>query len=466
MAEYHIRNWRLCVLRVRLDLSQTNPVVVVTLVSFEDEEPRGLWQQRYDPRDFGIPPDGAPTTLRLPPALGELVASSFWTNLSRETALWLRLMPPYGYLGAAPWESELIPLIDRPLLRVPDRMPAAADFGTRWTAVVALAARPGSNWAPEYVIGFLDQLRSQVGDLLDVHVFADALTAAGVADLRAPEDWWHLHDPHTVPRPGTARPARWSDWIRTGLEGHAVRALHVVTDAVFDGELPMLLVPADPMDPDPARAGYVQIESALRLADTIGAATLSFGSPPDNISDAATRMLADDLGQRRPGPTLYSSIADDPIGSALASTHAYLADPQTNRLPVSQSQFLYAQPEHVVASLVNAWPTAGRAITSRGDEVLPSMPAAPPMPGRPDVRMSPPQPSALPTAVPDGVELEPEDPLTREVPAWVAAGYGFLKAAYHRASLDQQAGAVDAAYVQGVTEAIDDLHALIDRETP
>lgn len=466
MAEYHISRWRLCVLRVRLDFSLTTPVVVVALVSFEKEKPRELWQQRYDPQDFGIPPDGAPSALRLPAEIGERVDASFRTDLSSETALWLRLMPPYGYLGAAPWERELIPILDRPLLRVPDRMPAAADFGTRWTAVVALSARPGSAWAADYLIDFLDQLRSQVGDSLDVNIFTDALTADAVAAARTPEDWWHLHDPNAQPRPAAGRPARWSEWIRAGLEGHAVRALHLVTDAVFDGDRAMLLVPADPMDPDPARAGYVQIDSALRLADTIGAATLSFGSPPDNISDVATRILADDLGQRRPGPTIYSSIAQDPDGSALASTHAYLADPVDHTLPVSHSQFLYAQPEHVLQSLVHAWPTAADATTSRGDEMLPSMPVAPPMPGRPDAKMSPPRPGELPAAVPDGLDLEPVDPLTREVPAWVVSAYRFLGTAYLRASRDQQAGAVDTAYLRGVTETIDDLRALIDRETP
>lgn len=446
MAEFNIERWRLSVLRVRLDLSPRTPRVAVSLTAFEDDRPRTLWTLDLDLGAFGVPLVGVPDRLGVPPELVHAVEDSFDADLPRETALWLRLTSPYGYLGAVPWEEALVPVLQRPVLRVPDRLPVAADFGPVWTAVVAVCADGGSDWAAPYIDLLLSALHHQVPGRLRVHVFADADTTARLEEN--PHDgmgaWWRLHDPRKRTRTATSTP--WSDWIRSGLQGRAVRSLHVVTGAGFDGDEPMLLV-----SPDPGTShlgpGLVPVDAVVRLTDSVGAATLSFGSPPDNPSDIATRMIADALGQGRAGPTLCSSLLHDRDGWALAGAHAYLADNDHVRpLPWHESMFLYVQPEQVRDRLAQDWPESPPTVTvSTGEQLL--LPGAPPV------------------ATPDGwaeAEEAAEGPQR-----WVAATHRYLESQWAQLAKSARTGrepsdapeSLGVAYDRGAAEALIELEA-------
>jgi hypothetical protein len=170
----------------------------------------------------------------------------------------------------------------------------------------------------------------------------------------------------------------WADWISTGLAGRAVRALHVALDAVWDVEAPLLALSPDPSKPqDTDACAFVAADDIRRLADAVGAATLSLGSPPDVTSDAAMRMIADSIGQQRPGATIHSSIEDDPHGAALARLHGFLAGHSRGRLPRDRSLFAYLQPEQVQTSLATAWPqppptAQPDALPAAEDDLLPA----------------------------------------------------------------------------------------------
>ena len=389
MAERLIERWRLAVLRVRLDVSRAAPVVEAELVGYQDGSPRTFWQQGYHPAAFGLP-DGtlAPTTLYVPPDLQHAVAEFVGGNGRHDVALWLRLVPPYGYLGAVPWEEDLVAATGAPVLRVPDRLPVAADPGQVWSVAIAISAQPGSNWAAPYVTAWTRALRDVVDTRIEVDVFADAATylevRAAVEESGQQASEVHVHDPFnarpayyersassltsqsrvqrrsaglqsSAPQPGLL----WQDWITAGLAGRAVRALHVIADAVFDGDRPLLAVSPDPVLPsDSSSCAYVSKEDVRGLADVVGAAALSFGSPPGNSSDVATRVIADTVGQQRPGATLYSSIRQDQSGYALAQAHAFIAssEPGWEPIPRHPSLFAYLQPESVKGSLQEPWP--------------------------------------------------------------------------------------------------------------
>jgi hypothetical protein len=382
MAELLIEQWRLAVLRVRLDLSARESMVATELVGYPQGRRELIWERSYPCEGFGLAyTTRPPTRLSVPDELREDVRRSLLEDFGGEAALWLRLVPPYGYLGAVPWEEALVPVINRPLLRVPDRLPVAADPGQAWTVAIAVNATPGSRWAAPYLVDLLTALRNRVQVPVDVHVFADAETHSELAaDLG---DAVHLHDPAVAERANRERSARavgqfraerrglrtaapppssgvvWADWIATGLAGQAVRALHVVSDAVFDVDRPLLAISPDPGKPTDRRyCAWVSPDNIRLVADAIGAAALSFGSPPLNPSDVATRMIADEVGLQRQGPTLYSSIRLDPHGEALARAHAYLANPPGSEpIPQHPSLFAYLQPEHIRASLRDPWPT-------------------------------------------------------------------------------------------------------------
>lgn len=468
MAEAIIRKWRLAVLRVELDLSSREPRVVTTLVGYPVGIPATLWSESFPAQAFGIPVHGPPGQLQVPDRLMWRVAASLREDLPDETALWLRLVPPYGYLGGAPWEEVLVPHVNRPVLRVPDRFPVAADFGDAWTAAIAIHARPDNTWAASYIRDLTNALRDHVGGTLAVHVFADADTRMGLLDPGDPiEPWVHLHDPSTAREALRSREAgrtaltssslttrppigrAWSDWIAAGLAGRAVRSLHVVTDAAFDGDEPMLVVSADPNQSSPLKeCSYVAVDGLLRLTASLGATTLSMGSPPDNLSDVATRMIVDHVGQGRPGPTIYSSIKADPHADAIASMHAYLADRTGDReLPWHRSLFAYVQPENVRDSLLEGWPEISERSTVSGDEVLPSI--------------------KLPTKYRPAAAASAYEQL-EDVPAWVAASHAYLGSEYAKLarSADPIAkSVVRNAYDRGAAEALDKLRAIIEKHS-
>ena len=162
----------------------------------------------------------------------------------------------------------------------------------------------------------------------------------------------------SAPQPGLL----WRDWIAAGLAGRAVRALHVVADAIFDVDRPLLAV-SDPGQPaDRSNCAYVAPDDVRLLADLIGAAALSFGSPPDNSSDIATRVMADAVELQRPGATLYSSMRLDPAGDPLANAYAFIAnnEPGLVTRPRDPSLFAYLQPESVKIRCRSPGPTRSR----------------------------------------------------------------------------------------------------------
>ncbi|MCC9711836.1 hypothetical protein E4N62_45485 [Streptomyces sp. MNU76] len=93
-----------------------------------------------------------------------------------------------------------------------------------------------------------------------------------------------------------------------------------------------------------------------RLADGIGASVLSLGSPPDDAYDVATRLLADGLGRRRSGPTLYSSVWEDPGAWGLSEAQASLVWGDVPPVPPDGSLFVYVQPQLAESRLPESWP--------------------------------------------------------------------------------------------------------------
>lgn len=465
MGDFLIQQWRLSVLRIQLDLSSSSePGVDIQLVAYEGSQPHTLWQQHHPAADFGIPSTGLPRTLQLPNDLIQAINHSFNDQLNSETALWLRLVPPYGFLGAVPWEDELVPILNRPVLRVPDRLPTPAEFGTRWTAVVALAAPTHTDWrADNYIESFANALDTWVPGVLELHVFADAATSEALSPRSSTAINWLLHTAPTSPK------TSWTDWIHAALGGRSARSLHVVTEAAFDGELPTLLLDSRPTHQSgPPR--FVPVDAIVKLADNLGATTLSFGSPPDNWSALATRMLADGVGITRSGPTIFSDIDRDPHGELLARTYAYLAPDRPDvPIPFGGSLSVYLQPEYLQADLAEAWPQPEARTRSAGDEILPWMPA----PDLPEEYIGSLVSRIGSTEVPQsrrgwsGVESVPSTRLAdeREVPAWVASSEQYLTNCWSQLARTTSPAAESdefhSAYQAGAAEALQQLDDLV-----
>lgn len=458
MAEYLIETWRLSVLRVRLEVALEQPSVHSDLTVYEGDAPRRLWTRVDALEAFGLARDGvAPSRLTVPPALGEAVADGLNRRLERKAALWLRLVPPYGYLGGVPWERALVAATDLPVLRVPDRLPVATDAGRSWTVALVVNAVEDPAWSAGHALRLAAVLRDRMS--AEVDLFADADTARLVhAAGGGPPGWLRVHDPAAAAPARARRRAaprgrtRWADWIVEGLGRRAVRAFHAVSPAVFDGEQPLMALPPDPGAPGGwDHCVFVTAEDVQRLADRVGAGLISFGSPPGNRSDTATRVMADALGQRRPGPTIYCDAGDDPDGEALAWAHAFAAD-ATGETPVPRtpSLFAYLQPEHVQANLAHSWPeaaAAGPPTSPVAEEApLPAAPAAGAL-ASPDARAS-----ILRT-------FAAED----HVPTWVAASERFVDRAVADLVTRGPAPGAGGAYDAGSAQALADLRDLVAR---
>jgi hypothetical protein len=327
-----------------------------------------------------------------------------------------------------------------------------------------------SNWAASYVRSLLGRLKATVPAQVEVDVFADAGTFAALRRRGSPGSWVHIHHPKHAEELSSSRSTRaaefegrsdrsagyagpssgeaWSDWIAAGLAGQAVRALHVVLDGAFDIDRPRLVMSAEPNLPARSKYAFVTDEDIVRLADAIGAPTLSFGSPPRNPADLATRMIADSVGQRRPGATIYSSISQDPDGDALAKAHAFLVD-RSGYLPIpyDPSLFTFVQPEQIQSSLREAWPEPSNAPASAGRDPLPP-------------------PITLPGYEAHS-DLENMYIAAPAVPTWVAASDRYLGNQW--AGLAKSAESpgptakIKGAYDRGAAEALGELGSIVAR---
>lgn len=454
MAQSLIRKWRLATLQVRLDLSEGDTAVLAEALAYGDEsadDATTLWRARYPLSSFGLKGTKNPKRLVVPEDLGDAVDAALRSE--RLSRLWLRLIPPYGYLGAAPWESASA----LPMVRVPDRLPAPAELGRVWRTVLVVSAAPGSSWAAPYIESFARHLDKLIDGPCEIDVFADNGTVSALKRLPLYEGV-RVHNPSDAKVAVKTRASRvkssarvaavsgqlWSAWIAEGLRGQAVRAVHVVLDGAFDENRPLLTMHPDPEKPA-SRAGsaFVTGDEVLALADAVGADVLSFGSPPKNPTDVATRMIADGVGQKRAGTTLYSALSTDPDGRVLAEAHAAIKN-RTGSWLRNPSLFAYVQPELVENSTAPArrMSVATKGLSSVDYESL-------------AVNLEP-------NATLEGIYRDSES-----VPSWVASADRYLGSQVaglvRQSDSDVPTAHIKGAYNKGAADALDMLRDIVDR---
>ncbi|MGV1003732.1 MAG: hypothetical protein ACOYEV_02975 [Candidatus Nanopelagicales bacterium] len=446
MAELLIEQWELSVLRVMLDVSE-QPVVRCTLSSYLRGRPRQLWSRAESLESFGLADlstRSVPSALEVPGGLREAVLETLHNELQGRAALWLRIVPPSGFLGAVPWETALLPAADVPVLRVPDRLPIPADSGGASRVAMLVNAEPGQEWGAAHVLGFTEALSNSwrdqgLGDL-EVDAFCDAGTAkllASPAAELAPTVRVHRPRPEQSSRSSSPFDS-WKQWMTSGLKGRSVRVLHVASAAGMDLDVPWLSISRDPGCPDElASCGYAAAEQVRRLADALGAPVLSFASPPGNPADLATRLMADSSGVVRSGPTVYVDLGSGSAEPELARLLALLASPghgPDGTLPRSPRLFAYLQPEQVAGYLAE-----------------------------------PPPPLTMPADVPKSLLAagnSAERSAVGEMPGWVATSERFVDtqvSALIRGSAGARSVETKVAYDKGLATALADVRAMISR---
>lgn len=481
MADQIMWRWKLAALHVALDLSQDEPQVRSRLAGFVDGQEHTFWERADRLADFGLDVSAdVQKRLRMPTGLSRAVEDTMGAELRAESALWLRLEPPYGYLGAAPWE-QLGDRIRIPVIRVPDHLPVSARLGRIHRIALIVTQPPRARWGGDHARALAEALDQRIPGV-SIELFPDAGTAALVRKEPLPASVT-LHDPALAPAhavrivrgPRSVPGLRslesdddprllWMEWITGELADRAVSAVHVAAVGVPSAERSMLSVAGHPGAGAGDVRGAVDADDLWFMADMLGASTVSIAAPESRAVDVGARMVADRLGQLRPGPTVFSSIRQDPDALALADIHAFLASRDERQLPSDPSWFGYLQPEAIIDALDAPEP--------QPDEVGSEAPVlrAILLPGIPASSASrPPTAAAAPPPGFSGSEESPPDSSgsfadAAEVPRWAASASRFIETRqaemFARASDD---GPDFQAHESATTQALADIQSLVQQ---
>jgi hypothetical protein len=277
--------------------------------------------------------------------------------------LWLHLVKPYGVLGAIPWERDLVPALERPLLRLPDALPQASrSTSTLSVAVVATAPAPEGP-PPALLLGLpvTQALDKALAGRMRLQIFADT-GARQVVESQLRQHGFanvEVHAPTQGPpgpqsggfRTGDLR-SGWLRWVRDTLAGHPVDAVHFLVHGNDLGTRGAILTPLEATAERelPVSVEAAEIESFLTQ---VGALVAGFTRLSDNWSDHGLRLVTDELGSRRAGPVLLHYPAHDDGLTALEAAYRFLASPLPTMPPSSPSLVLYAQPRQVAQEVAH-----------------------------------------------------------------------------------------------------------------
>lgn len=342
------REYSLPVVAVRLTMEESTPCVQLQLLVNVERQPevhdeRIVWLTEFG---YGATTKSVDGGLSVPHGIAEWVGGWARAQLTDNDPLWLHLVKPYGTLGAVPWERDLQPAVDRPLLRLPDVLPDPEQSTTTYDLVFVATSPSGvpSAETPDVLaaIARIENIR--------LHVFSDTHADAHLREIVAATGGatMYHYDPNTVESSTYTSGLRnpWFRWIKHSLAGRSVDAVHFVVHGAQLGPQGAVMLRYQPDDhtasPTMAQAG----ELAAFLTQ-VGALTVGFTRPSDNYSDYGLRRVVDDLGAMRAGPVLLHSPAAAAETAELTVCYRFLADFRPAEAPSNPNVLLYAQPRHV-----------------------------------------------------------------------------------------------------------------------
>jgi hypothetical protein len=352
------REHSLPVVAARLVQGADGPAVQLDLVVNEDGQPSIEGSQTLSLQEYvGRAGSSHELQLAVPASMVQFVSS--WANdvMDPDRTLWLHLLKPYGVLGAVPWERDLVPVLQRPVLRLPDVLPSPSRSTTRFTVAVVATAPEPEGPPPGLTLGIpvASALDKAFPGGMRLHVFADAaarstledeLRARGHADVEV-----HAPDGRAVRRSQGGRVDQlrngWLRWVRDALAGRPVDIVHFLVHGNSLGTRGAILTPLEATE---AREVPVSVEASEIdvFLTQVGALIAGFTRLPDNWSDHGLRQVTDELGAHRAGPVLLHDPQEDQELAALEQSYRFLTHDGPSVPPVSPSLALYAQPRQVI----------------------------------------------------------------------------------------------------------------------
>ncbi len=369
MAEQLQRQWDLTVLRITLDASPVSPVVECQLALNVGgvRVVRGSWSAAL--ADFGKVGAGTVSpVLNVPPDLAIQIVGAVEAldrERNRDLIVWLQLVPPFGYLGAVPWEEALQPRLGLPILRLPDVLPGPTVSRHPIQIVVCdLSTTEKGDPKPLQITAIGTAMREVAARVpVRVHLFVRHNRRRAVrAELK---NFGLDVVAHRPPRHPTLSEDEvlsapvWLKWIRDTMRLHDVDALHLVCGSTFDPERSWLDFGEFTLRSRAPRPWAFKQEVSLQqrltatdvlsFAQAIGTGIVTFSSPNGQATDTGLRMVADTVGARLVGAVACHSGSKDPEGHALTDAYRFLlAEPHLGiGPPASPALMLYCQPQRV-----------------------------------------------------------------------------------------------------------------------
>jgi hypothetical protein len=380
MAEFLKRLYDLLDLKVTLDTSGREPVVVCELEATSTGVTRRVNCWTFPPAAFGLSESqdmgrsrAAATPFRLPDQFAEQLREQLaGVGVSGAPGvwgpLWLHLARPYGYLGLVPWAQLLREKgISMPILRLPEFVVRPPRETPSTLDVLLWASTPAAK--PEFdLLGYLGtvvrQAPKEVPRRVTFHVFTDAQWYGELRQRWQAEnllgDSVILYDPADasgLPVPPREVPTTdpsgsvenpWFLWMHKALQGRSVDVVHFVGHGYFSRECPALAVAEGPLrNRDEEQARFIRPAQLNTFLTLVGAWVFACSSPEHNFSELGLRHLANTLAQLRPGAVLFHDLSRDPQGTELEQVYRFLFSPPPQSPGAWSSLFLYCQPYQV-----------------------------------------------------------------------------------------------------------------------
>ena len=192
----------------------------------------------------------------------------------------------------------------------------------------------------------------------ELHVFADLEAFNALRDLSAPAG--HVvvvHDPRGCDAQGgtdievrgtdgqLASP--WLKWMRAELGGEALDLVHFVCPGFFRGDRGALALARSPGHNEDSRwSHFIGTDEVIAFLDLVGAWSVGFSPPYENVWAIGLRLLADRLAWQRPGPLF---VHDSQNGSPddLAGVYRFLFALGEQEPPTTPNVSLYSHPRRM-----------------------------------------------------------------------------------------------------------------------
>ena len=370
MAMLLKRDYELLSLRVglRADVERTNVRCVLERGQRGDIVEIEQWT--LSPEEFGLPERLGRRSLasgfHVPASLVSAIADAVRDQSTPDNVLWLHLQRPFGYLGMVPWEM-LSAAINRPVLRLPDVLAPPLKEQPHVVDVALCASSPVATsqfQVVEAVAAFAEDAAAGMQRRLRIQAFvdADAYTHLSAMLQRPPSPNVEIivHDPaaaagYAIPDRDIDVPDRvtdvsspWLQWIRDAVKNRSLDVVHFIGHGIVAQDRGALALAESPVrNEDRGAARFVGFAELSTFLTQVGAWSVAFTTPIENQSDAGVRLLADQLGLRRPGAVLHHSAAQDPHWHGLSQAYAFLYSSMPAVPPAHAAVAIYCQPSRV-----------------------------------------------------------------------------------------------------------------------